>query len=143
MNTHPDKPRSEMTDAFLVQQSYGRCCLSEGFFDDFYTAFVNKSPAIAEKFAHTDMAKQKRLLRQGISYMLMYYNNSKLADSKISSIAETHARGHFAISPELYDIWLETLLDTIQAHDPMVDEALKTSWRNVMLKGIQAMAAKY
>jgi hemoglobin-like flavoprotein len=132
-----------MTDTLLVQQSYGRCCMAEGFFDDFYTAFVNKSPVIAEKFAHTDMAKQKQLLRQGITYMLMYYKNSKLAGSKISSIAETHARGHFSIAPEMYNLWLETLLETIAAHEPMFDEKLKTSWQNVMLKGIQAMAEKY
>lgn len=48
-----------------VMQSYGRCCASSGFFDTFYKLFLASSPMIRAKFANTDMAAQKHLLRHG------------------------------------------------------------------------------
>ena len=48
-------------DKDLVQRSYGACCMSARFFDDFYAAFLASSNQIAVKFANTNMAKQKQL----------------------------------------------------------------------------------
>lgn len=42
-----------------VMQSYGRCCASPTFFDDFYQQFLASSPKIREKFTGTDMPAQK------------------------------------------------------------------------------------
>ncbi|HGB7429174.1 TPA: globin, partial [Pseudomonas aeruginosa] len=44
-----------MNAADRVMQSYGRCCASTGFFDDFYRHFLASSPQIRAKFATTDM----------------------------------------------------------------------------------------
>ena len=63
-------------DKDLVQQSYGACCLSPKFFDDFYAAFLASSSEVAGKFVNTDMTKQKQLLRDGISFMIMFYNGA-------------------------------------------------------------------
>ncbi len=54
-----------MNAADRVMQSYGRCCASTGFFDDFYRHFLASSPQIRAKFATTDMTAQKHLLRAG------------------------------------------------------------------------------
>ncbi|HAB85833.1 MAG TPA: globin, partial [Pseudomonas sp.] len=35
-----------MNDTNRVMQSYGRCCASPRFFDDFYATFLASSPAI-------------------------------------------------------------------------------------------------
>ena len=56
----------------LVMQSYGRCCASANFFDDFYTRFLESSPEIRAKFATTDMTQQKHLLRHGILNLVLY-----------------------------------------------------------------------
>ena len=48
-----------MSPADLVMQSYGRCCASASFFDDFYRNFLASSPQIREKFTDTDMPAQK------------------------------------------------------------------------------------
>ena len=50
----------------IVMQSYGRCCASASFFDDFYQQFLQSSPEVRAKFTNTDMPAQKLLLRQGI-----------------------------------------------------------------------------
>ena len=55
-----------MKDTNRVMQSYGRCCASADFFDDFYASFLASSPAVREKFVKTDMTAQKQLLRAGI-----------------------------------------------------------------------------
>ena len=60
-----------MKPADQVMQSYGRCCASADFFDDFYTRFLASSPLIREKFVNTNMQAQKQLLRQGIMNLVM------------------------------------------------------------------------
>ena len=55
-----------------VKESYSRCCVNPKFFDLFYTNFLASHPTIAPMFAKTDMAKQKSLLRQGVSIMFMH-----------------------------------------------------------------------
>jgi hypothetical protein len=80
------------SDQSLVQRSYGACCLSPQFFNDFYDAFLASSGVIAGKFANTDMAKQKRLLRDGISFMIMYNNGSAVGKMKVNQLGESHAQ---------------------------------------------------
>ncbi|WP_202802660.1 hypothetical protein [Alcanivorax hongdengensis] len=46
------------TDA--VFQSYGRCCASERFFEDFYQCFIRRSDAVRTLFANTDMAEVRQ-----------------------------------------------------------------------------------
>ncbi len=61
-----------MKAADIVMQSYGRCCASDGFFDSFYDHFLATSPEVRDKFANTNMAGQKLLLRQGILNVVLY-----------------------------------------------------------------------
>lgn len=124
-----------------VMQSYGRCCANPAFFDDFYQHFLASSPAIDDKFAHTDMAAQKRLLRQGILNLVMHARG--MPDTKLRALGCTHARTAMDIRPELYDLWLESLLKTIMVHDSQADAATLQSWREVLVKGISVIKAGY
>jgi hypothetical protein len=82
-----------------VSQSYGRCCLSSGFFDDFYQTFFNSSPRVRAKFANTDMAKQKSLLRDGITYMIMFFDGSGVAASKVTRLAASQGPAQYRARP--------------------------------------------
>ncbi len=130
-----------MTAVNLVMQSYGRCCAEPTFFDDFYHVFLNSSPQVRAKFANTNMPAQKLLLRQGILNLVMYARG--MSDSKLRAIGESHSRAHLDIRPELYDLWLNALLQTIAQHDPEHNEQTRQAWVEVLNKGIAVIKSYY
>ncbi|PAU61783.1 globin [Pseudomonas indica] len=130
-----------MKPADRVMQSYGRCCASPAFFDTFYEIFLASSPQVREKFANTDMSQQKLLLRQGILNLVLYARG--MPDSKLRALGESHSRERMDIRPELYDLWLDSLLGAIGRHDPECDAETRDAWREVLVKGINLIKSFY
>ena len=110
-----------MNDTNRVMQSYGRCCASPRFFDDFYATFLASSPAIREKFARTDMTAQKQLLRAGILNLVLFARG--MPDTKLRALGQSHSRAQLDIHQELYDLWIDALLKTIGQHDEDLQQA--------------------
>lgn len=137
MNNVPDEQMQ------LVERSYGRCTLSAGFFDDFYRNFFGSSPAIAPYFSKTDMTKQKQLLRAGISHMILAAKGNLISQNKIKQLGESHDRRHLNVKPELYSLWEQSLLKTVQAHDPQFNLVLQMAWHKVLLVGIEQIKSAY
>lgn len=131
----------QMKDTDRVMQSFGRCCRCEHFFDDFYVNFRAMSPVIRSMFADTDMESQKNLLRAGILNLVLYARG--LPDTKLKALGHSHSRKGLNIQPELYDLWLAALLQTIQQHDPELTAIDQEAWRNVLTKGINVIKSYY
>lgn len=131
------------TDHELVKASYGRCCLSTGFFDDFYASFTASSPVIRDKFKHTDMTKQKGLLREGITFMILFAGGSAMAANKINTLGQSHAKTRLDIAPNLYPLWIDALVATAGKHDKQWTPELATAWKRTMAKGIEVMKGMY
>lgn len=125
----------------LVMLSYGRCCVSPSFFDDFYQYFLASSPIIHSKFSNTNMAAQKLLLRQGILNVVLHARG--MPDTKLRALGCSHAKKGFDIQPELYDLWLEALLKAISKHDSQVSPEALQGWREVLHKGIAVITSHY
>ncbi|WP_447594034.1 globin domain-containing protein [Aquipseudomonas campi] len=125
----------------IVMQSYGRCCASADFFDDFYRSFLDSSPQVRAKFVDTNMTAQKQLLRQGILNLVMHARG--MPDTKLRALGESHSRARMDIRPELYDLWLEALLGTIGKHDQECVPTTLQAWREVLVKGISVIKAGY
>lgn len=124
-----------------VMQSYGRCCASPDFFDDFYASFLASSPAIREKFVRTDMTAQKQLLRAGILNLVLFARG--MPDTKLRALGKSHSREQLNIHPELYDLWIAALLKTIGQHDGELEQQDLQAWRTVLNKGIDVIKAAY
>lgn len=130
-----------MTDENLVFQSYGRCCNSSSFFDDFYATFLASSPEVTAKFVNTDMTAQKHLLRAGILNLVLYARG--LPPTKLKALAASHSREKLDIQPHLYNYWMDSLLQTIRIHDTQSDPACLEAWRRVLSKGIEVIKGGY
>ncbi|MBD3814369.1 MAG: globin [Betaproteobacteria bacterium] len=130
-----------MKDTNRVMQSYGRCCASAAFFDEFYATFLASSPAVREKFVKTDMVAQKQLLRAGILNLVLFARG--MPDTKLRALGQSHSRAGLDIRPELYDLWVEALLKTIGQHDRQLEQADLQAWRLVLNKGIDVIKASY
>lgn len=130
-----------MKAADIVMLSYGRCCASDGFFDTFYEHFLASSLEVHDKFANTNMAAQKLLLRQGILNVVLYARG--MPDTKLRALGCSHSRKAMDIRPELYNLWFKALAKTIEEHDKQVTAEIIAAWREVINKSVAVIVAEY
>jgi methyl-accepting chemotaxis protein/hemoglobin-like flavoprotein len=120
-----------------VTNSFGRCSLNPKFLDRFYDMFLQSHPAIAPMFQHTDFARQKALLKQGLTMMMMFADGSATATASLNKIAASHSpAGHLNISHQLYPYWINSLLAAVKECDPKHTPDLEAEWREVLESGV-------
>jgi hemoglobin-like flavoprotein len=64
-------------------------------------------------------------------------------DVHLERIAALHSRAGLDIRPELYDQWLECLIQAVRECDPVFGEETEQAWRRVMRVGIEFMKSRY
>lgn len=130
----------------LFNDSYARILIrsknSQDFFDIFYQKFISASPVVAEKFKHTDMNIQKKMLKKSFTYLLNLYITRKCSNF-LDKVAEKHSKSQHDIHAELYDLWLDCLIDTVKELDPKFNNDVELSWRSALSIGITYMKFKY
>jgi hemoglobin-like flavoprotein len=127
----------------IFADSFDRCMADERFFDIFYDRFVASSPAVADRFAHTDDRRQKRAVRASL-YLIMSCTVRSEADySPLEPLAERHSRQQLDIGPELYRLWLDSLIESVQTCDPRFDLTIERVWRHAMRQAIDFLVSRY
>ena len=128
----------------IFETSLKRCEARPDFLDVFYENFLASSPEVAEKFAGTDFARQKEALRASFHHLLLVARNPKQGpDPYLEEIAVRHGAGHLAIGAHLYDLWLDSLLETVRACDPESSQEVEAAWEEVMMVGIHYLCTNY
>jgi hemoglobin-like flavoprotein len=61
----------------------------------------------------------------------------------LERLAKLHGRAELDITPELYDLWLDRLVQAVSEFDPMFDPEVETAWRRVLQPGIEFMKSRY
>lgn len=125
----------------IVEASHLRCRMGGTFATDFYARFLSY-PEIAEKFSNADILKQAQLFDQGIRHVILFYHKPKFVTTeKISALGESHSKMN--IAPHLYDIFMESLLETVKEHDPDYDDNIRTAWVEVASHGLSVMISMF
>jgi hemoglobin-like flavoprotein len=120
-----------------VMASYHRCRADDSFFDTFYDVFLAKSPEIAKKFEHTDFTHQKLMLRESLLEMLCLEQGMDGAREEIELLGRRHH--DLQITSEMYVMWLDSLCEAVEKHDPQCTPQLTQKWRAAMQPGIELM----
>lgn len=128
-------------DEFLG--SLDRCSSNDAFLTDFYKRFIESSDEVRHKFRHTSFDKQKRMLLKSLRLSAEATSGDPKALSDLTDRGETHNRRHLDIKPELYQLWLESLITTAQEFDGQWTESTERSWRTVLGFVIRRMTADY
>lgn len=125
----------------IAQQSYARCLRSPDFFERFYEILLESHPAIAPMFAQTYFPRQRQLLKHGLGLLLSYGNvpNQELLDR----IAARHSKAALDVPPDLYPVWVDSLVQVVGERDPKFDDGVESAWREVVAPGIAFMQARY
>lgn len=126
------------------EESLERCSADPDFLDMFYGTFLGSSPKVREKFAGTDFERQKRALRASFDTLLLAARDSTGgAESYLGPLAERHGARQLRIGAELYDLWLDSLLKTVEACDPGFSPEVAVAWEAVMDVGIRYLCEHY
>jgi hemoglobin-like flavoprotein len=137
---------SERHYVALFAQSYIRALQftdeNKKFLDRFYEIFFSKSPAIAQLFKDTDMGTQKTMLQDSILYMKDFCI-SKTANEHMRRIAKVHSKSGKNIPGELYDVWLDSLIEAAREYDSEFTEETERAWRIALAPGINYMKQMY
>ena len=129
-------------DVELFNDSIERCSCSSDFLSRFYTLFLASSDTVAKKFEHTDLRKQARVLKTSL-YIMMSVCGASEQIVHLEPLAKLHSRAELDIKPELYDLWLDRLVQTVKEFDPMFSLEIDAAWRRVLQPGIKFMKSKY
>jgi len=130
-------------DIELFNDSLERCTGRPGFLDRFYELFMASSEEVAAKFKHTDFRKQKKALRVSLYKMMLVREGNAGADADLERLAQLHSRRQLDVRPELYELWLDRLIQAVREFDPLFSGETEKAWRNVMRPGIEFMKARY
>ena len=126
------------------EQSLARCMAVPDFLGRFYDGFLASSPKVREKFAHTDFTRQKQMLHTSFSLMLRAAQNEGSGPpSYLDDLARRHGAKELDIGADLYDLWLDSLLETVRACDPACTPAIEQAWEKVMGIGIAYLTTRY
>ncbi len=112
------------------------------FFGAFYDKFLNSSPEIAAHFKGTDMEQQRKMMEKSFYGLFIFYATQN-ANDYLEAIAERHSHHDLGIGNELYDIWLDALVDTVKEFDPQFNNEIALSWRIILSPGITYMKYRH
>lgn len=125
----------------IAQHSYSRCLRSPDFFERFYDRLLESDPAVPPMFAETEFPRQYRLLQHGLGLLLSYANNPD--DALLDRLAARHSARGIDVAPPMYDLFVESLLATVQDSDPSFDDEVEAAWRAAVAPGIEFMASRH
>ncbi len=129
-------------DVELFNDSIERCTRSPDFLYRFYTLFLASSDAVAKKFEQTDLRKQAKMLEASLYIMMLARGESEQIDH-LERLAKRHSRADLDIKPELYDLWLDKLLQAVREFDPIFDLETEAAWRRMLQPGIEFLKIRY
>lgn len=128
----------------LVKDEYSRCLIRPTFFDDFYKEFTSQSLEIRQKFANTEMTAQKDALRAGLTFLIMYAEGkSAFAADKLDKLGDSHKKSRLNIRPDLYPLWMQSLIATVKKHVVSFNDASLKAWQAVLQNGVNRIKSHY
>lgn len=127
----------------LFNDSLERCQSNPQFLNLFYQNFVISNSEVREKFSNTNMENQKMMLHASLYMIMIASQGNEAATAYLERVAKKHSKIDLDIRPELYGLWLETLINTISETDEMFDEKTEKAWRAILTYGIDYMKSKY
>ena len=123
------------------KSSLQRCLMNPAFFESFYELFIGTSDEVKEKFKDTDMKRQAKMLQDSLFVLAVAAQRGKDSPARYSmpGLAEKHGHKGLDIRPELYDVWLDALVETVKRHDPEHSPEIEEAWRTTLASGIEYM----
>ncbi|WP_299767882.1 globin domain-containing protein [uncultured Pseudoteredinibacter sp.] len=123
--------------------SLERCSAQDEFVPSFYRRFMSASPDIERRFRYTSFEKQNRMLLRSLQLSAHAIDGDPEALAELKLRSETHDRHHLNIKPELYNLWLDSLVLSAAEFDEHWSAEVDEAWRTVLGFVIRRMISSY
>ncbi len=134
---------STLTPKEIFKSSLERCTQSSNFIPTFYDRFIASSPEVRSKFAHTDFAKQNKMLLRSLKLAAAATAGDPEGLREITERAKSHDRRNLNIKSHLYDLWRVALIDTARRFDKQWDTSTEAAWNTILGHVIHRMTKFY
>ena|SRR2546425_1859923 len=95
------------------------------------------------KCSQTDLRKQRRLVQASL-YMVMLAADGPLEGTPhLEYLAVLHNQRHLDITPHLYDLWFDCLVQAVRECDGQWTPETERVWRSMMANGMAFMKTRY
>ncbi|MGR5065140.1 globin [Photobacterium sp. DNB22_13_2] len=122
----------------IFNDSYARCQRNNQFFFIFYRHFWQKEQRFKDIFQGVDLERQVQMLKLSIS-MIMLSSSSIQAREAIRRFGKAHGPDGIGVQPNDFEIWLDSLIETVQICDPRYNDEIADAWRECFKEGIAIM----
>jgi hemoglobin-like flavoprotein len=125
-----------------VKDSFGRV-YGPRLPERFYEILLAADPRIRQLFSHTDFTRQKELFLHGLVSLLDYAEGKASGQMAIRRLGELHSRRRMNIAPEMFIVWVDSLMKTLAELDPQFSPPLEAEWRRTLSPGIDIIKQMY
>lgn len=116
-----------------LRASYLRCQQQGDLVNEFFRIFTASHPVVKLLFMNSDIDRQKRLLENGIEYILSFENEYKRAVQTISSFHQKLTPSSSSKIMAIYlKYWKESFIKAVENIDPEYDKELEENWNKVL-----------
>jgi len=133
----------------VFRASLKRCLANEDFLRQFYHRLLSSSEEVRQKFEHTDLDRQARILEDSLYIIAIAAQSARGGEEfspawvEMSRLATLHDRDHLDIRAGLYDLWLHCLLEAARSHDPEFTPEIAEDWRKTLEIGIEYLRSRH
>ena len=128
-------PNYETVFRESYKRALGNDSYNADFISKFYERFFAQSEQVKELFKNTNMSAQKTMLHDSLDLLVEFYTTKKL-DPRLVHLARVHGNQGFKVPLELYDLWMNSLIEALAEFDPEFGEDVELAWRLVLAPGI-------
>ena len=115
-----------------VKISFGRCMMNGDLINKFYERFLDSDPRLPFMFEKTDFSEQRELLSHSINLAILFAGGSEKGKEGLSKVRKSHSKKELNIPPEMYPLWINSFLQTVQELDDQLSEKVLSEWEEVL-----------
>ena len=113
------------------------------FIQAFYQRFTSASPEVAFRFENTDFTQQVRMLERSLLLMARAVLGEPEGIAHLEGVAASHSKRRLNITPSLYELWLDALIETARDYDTEFDARVESAWKILLGQCVDKMIAVY
>jgi len=115
-----------------VTASLQRCLRAPGFIDHFLALLALRAPHLRECIAAPTGAPQAVMARRCITTVLLAVGGAVPSEAARRRFTECRGAGGVGLTPALFPVWAECLVDTVRHHDPGLTPEVEAAWTRVL-----------
>lgn len=112
------------------------------FLERFYERFIAAGPEVGAKFQGVNLKRQTEILRASLYHILRAAQGVDAGRLHLEDLGATHSRTGYDIGPELYDLWLNSLIEVAKEVDATFDASTELAWRFHLSQAIEIMLSQ-